>query len=177
MSEWIHLPKVTRHDGSSIVLCCPPYAFHLLQLIQPYPSFLPLSILNMTQGACQSYNTPVCSRGEKAYERVSWETPWHLFFCPLVEINSILDPIYKVNFPPRGKITDLPDRREKLPGLCHPGIQTEGGANQVAKHVIQPFCCYMWLRISNIFLTRKSIIIRMLPVTYIEYLPYTGSII
>ena len=93
------------------------------------------------------------------------------------EINSILDPIYKVNFPPRGTITDLPDRREKLPGLCHPGIQTEGGANQVAKHVIQPFCCYMWLRISNIFLTRKSIIIRMLPVTYIEYLPYTGSII
>ena len=171
------MPKVTRHDGSSIVLCCPPYAFRLLQLIQPYPSFLPLSILNMTQGACQSYNTPVCSRGEKAYERVSWETPWHLFFCPLVEINSILDPIYKVNFPPRGKITDLPDRREKLPGLCHPGIQTEGGANQVAKHVIQPFCCYMWLRISTIFLTRKSIIIRMLPVTYIEYLPYTGSII
>ena len=82
-----------------------------------------------------------------------------------MEINSILEPIHKVNFPPRGGTTDLPDQREKLPELYHPGIQTEGGANQVAKHMIQPFCCSMWLRISNIFLR-----------TYIEYLPYTGDI-
>lgn len=39
---------------------------------------------------------------------------WRLFFLPLVEINFILDPIYGVNFPPKGETTELPDQRQEL---------------------------------------------------------------
>lgn len=94
---------------------------------------------------------------ERAYDRVSQEISWRLFFCPLVEIIFILDPTHRVNFPPKGETTDLPDQREKLPGLCHPGYQTGlGGGNQVAKHLIQPFFGYTKLRIIIIFLARNE---------------------
>lgn len=175
MSEWIHLPKVTRHDGSSIILCCPPCAFCLLQLMRPYPCFYPLSILNMTQGACQSHNTPVCSRGKK-HMRGSHGKPWHLFFCPLVEINSFQTPYIKLIFHPEERPQIFQNRERNF----------QGYATQVYKQKRGPIKLpSMWYshsvatcgEDSNILLARKSIIIRMLPVTYIEYLPYTGSFI
>lgn len=93
------------------------------------PSY-PLSILNMTQGACQSHNTPVCSRGESIWGSHGKHHGIY-FSAPLCRNQFHFRPPYiKLIFHPEER-PQIFQNREKLPGLCHPGIQTEGGANQL----------------------------------------------
>lgn len=95
-----------------------------------------------------------------------------------MEIIFILDPTHRVNFPPKGETPDLPDQREKLPGLCHPGYQTGWGGQSSCQTLDTAI---LWLHMAkdyHHFLSkkRKRIIIKMFLVAYTEYLPHTGSI-